>query len=206
MNTRQQIIRLLRRSNRTVSELADELEVTSNAVRSHLAILERDGLVHPVRMERETRGRPARVYGLTAKAEDELSGASRVVLDGLLDVLHQEVGPDLTELLLRRTGRRLGREVPAGNGSLRHRVDRVMELLGELGGLAEVEGTDTGYRIKGHGCPFASFLPEHPEICTLAEELVATVTGAPVRQRCDPGGNGGRASCEFEIGGRHGRT
>ncbi len=44
-STRGQIITLLRRSSRTVDELAQVLDLTRTAVRAHLAALERDGLV-----------------------------------------------------------------------------------------------------------------------------------------------------------------
>lgn len=44
-STRGQIILLLRRKSRTVEGLAQELRLTDNAVRAHLATLERDGLV-----------------------------------------------------------------------------------------------------------------------------------------------------------------
>src|SRR3712207_8581849 len=43
--TRGQIVALLRRGTRTVEELAAALGLTDNAVRAHLAALERDGLV-----------------------------------------------------------------------------------------------------------------------------------------------------------------
>ena len=44
-STRGQIVTLLRRALRTVDELAGELGLTDNAIRAHLAALERDGLV-----------------------------------------------------------------------------------------------------------------------------------------------------------------
>ena len=42
--TRGRVVQLLRRASRTVEELARALELTDNAVRAHLATLERDGL------------------------------------------------------------------------------------------------------------------------------------------------------------------
>jgi DNA-binding transcriptional ArsR family regulator len=45
--TRGQIVSRLRRSGRTVGELAKALDVTGNAIRAALATLERDGLVQP---------------------------------------------------------------------------------------------------------------------------------------------------------------
>jgi predicted ArsR family transcriptional regulator len=44
-STRGQVVILLSRAVRTVEELAAALGVTDNAVRSHLSMLERDGLV-----------------------------------------------------------------------------------------------------------------------------------------------------------------
>ena len=43
--TRGQIVLLLRQEVRTVAELAEALELTDNAVRAHLATLERDRFV-----------------------------------------------------------------------------------------------------------------------------------------------------------------
>ena len=67
-STRGQIITLLRRSSRTVDELAQALDLTDNAVRAHLATLERDGLVQQ-RGVRRGSGKPASVYDLTVEAD-----------------------------------------------------------------------------------------------------------------------------------------
>lgn len=40
-----QVVTLLWRAGRTVDELADDLDLTDNAIRTHLAAHERDGLV-----------------------------------------------------------------------------------------------------------------------------------------------------------------
>ena len=51
-STRGQVATLLRRGSRTVEELAVELGLTDNAVRNHLALLERDGVVRQVGVRR----------------------------------------------------------------------------------------------------------------------------------------------------------
>jgi predicted ArsR family transcriptional regulator len=63
-STRGRIITLLRRSSRTVEELAQALDLTHTAVRAHLAALERDRLVQQ-RSERHGSGKPPSVYDLT---------------------------------------------------------------------------------------------------------------------------------------------
>ena len=57
---------LLRRSGRTVEELANSQGLTDNGVRAHLAVLERDGIVRQRgSVRRASGGKPAYVYGLT---------------------------------------------------------------------------------------------------------------------------------------------
>src|SRR5438552_15865615 len=65
--TRGRIVLLVRRSARTVDELTELLGVTRNAVREHLATLERDGLVHRSGARRGD-GKPAQLYPLTPEA------------------------------------------------------------------------------------------------------------------------------------------
>ena len=50
-------------------------------------------------------------------------------------------------------------------------------MLNELGGLAEVEERDGTIVIRGYSCPLAALTPEHPEVCRMAEALVAEVAG-----------------------------
>jgi predicted ArsR family transcriptional regulator len=51
-STRGRLVRLLRGAARTVEELAAALALTDNAVRAHLATLERDGLVQQAGVRR----------------------------------------------------------------------------------------------------------------------------------------------------------
>ena len=61
-STRGQIVSLLRRSARTVEELAGALGLTNNAIRNHLATLERDGIVRQEGIRRGPgAGKPATV-------------------------------------------------------------------------------------------------------------------------------------------------
>lgn len=187
---------LLRRSGRTVEELARELGLTDNGVRAHLATLERDGLVRQRGLLRRGRGggKPAYVYELTAEAEELFPKAYEPVLRRLLDVLSERLGPE-AEALLRRVGRRMAGGPVAAEG-VRERLEVATEVLNELGGLAELEERDGGYVIRGYGCPLASVVKEHPEVCRMAESMVAELAGVPVRERCD---RDQRPRCRFEV-------
>jgi len=194
-STRGQIVALLRRATRTVNELADALGLTDNAVRAHLATLERDGMVES-RPLRKGVGKPALAYDLTAEAERLFPKAYAPVLAELLGALAERLPPGELDAVLRTTARRLvgGRARPSGE--LPTRLDAAVRLLEELGGVARVESADGTYRIRGQSCPLAAAVPEHPELCRLAEVMVAELVGAPVRACCDVGD---RPRCCFEV-------
>jgi predicted ArsR family transcriptional regulator len=177
---------LLRRSSRTVDELAQALDLTDNAVRAHLATLERDGVVQQ-RGVRRGSGKPASVYDLTLEAEQLFPKAYGPVLQHLLEVLSERLPSDEVETLLREVGRRIaaGWNVPPGD--LRVRLEAALEVLNELGGMAELESCDGHYCIRGYSCPLAAVVPGHPEVCRLAETLLTELVGVPVQEHCDYG-------------------
>jgi predicted ArsR family transcriptional regulator len=194
-STKGQVVALLRRGVATVEELARALGLTDNAVRSHLAALERDGMVAQSGVRRGA-GKPAYTYALTADAERLFPKAYGALLGLMLDVLSERLAPDTLDDLLREMGHRLAGGQAPSTGDLRTRVDGAVALLGELGGLAEVKEQDGGYVIRGCSCPLAAAVTGHPETCLLAEALLADVIGAPVRQTCDTQG----LQCRFEVG------
>jgi predicted ArsR family transcriptional regulator len=194
-STRGRIVTLLRRASRTVEELAQALELSDNAVRAHLATLERDGLVQQQGVRRSSR-RPAYAYTLTPHAQQALPRAYRPVLRHALDVLAERLPPPDLEAVLREVGRRLAAERALAAGDLVRRVAAAAAVLNELGGLAEVE-TDGGvFLVRSYSCPLAAVVPGHPEVCRLVETLLSALVGVPVRERCD---RSEPLRCSFEV-------
>ena len=197
-STRGQIVVLLRRSGRTVEELARALGLTDNGIRAHLAVLERDGIARQRGSIRRGSGggKPAYIYELTLEAEDLFPKAYEPALSRLVEVLYERLGPEESEALLRSVGRRLveGKTVPT-HGT-RARLEAAAGVLSELGGLAELEEQDGNLVIRGYSCPLAAVTPEHPEVCRMAEALVAEVAGVPVHECCD---RSERPRCCFEV-------
>jgi predicted ArsR family transcriptional regulator len=197
-STRGRMVALLRRSNRTVEDLARALDLTDNGVRAHLAVLERDGIVRQRGSVRRSSGggKPAYVYELTSEAEDLFPKAYEPTLRRLLDVLGERLGPEESEALLRSVGRRLAEEHSTRADGAHARLETAVEVLNELGGLAELEERDGAVVIRGYSCPLAGVTPEHPEVCRMAEALVGEVAGVSVHEQCD---RGERPRCCFEI-------
>ncbi len=201
-STRGRIVALLRRSGRTVEELARALGLTDNGVRAHLATLERDGIVRQRGSVRRGSGggKPAYVYELAPEAEDLFPKAYAPVLLRLLEVLSERLGPVESEELLRVVGRGLVEGEAAASDGARARLEGAVEVLNELGGLAELEEREGEVVIRGYSCPLAAVTPDHPEVCRMIEALIAELAEVPVREHCDRGES---PRCCFEVAHSH---
>jgi predicted ArsR family transcriptional regulator len=197
-STRGRIVALLRCNARTVEELAQALGLTDNAVRAHLATLERDGMVRQAGLRRGPgAGKPSTVYELQPDAEVVFSRAYPPVLSALLEELVAQLPASQAEGLLMAVGRRLaGPLMPPATASHRARLDAAVGVLNALGGAAELEERDGTAVIRGCGCPLALAVAGRPETCRAVEALLGEIVGAPVQQRCR---HGDRPSCCFEI-------
>lgn len=200
-STRGQLLTLLRRGPRTVDELAQALDLTDNAVRAHLATLERDGLV----VQRGVRrgpgsGKPAHEFVLASEAERLFPKPYGLVLRHLLDSLRADAPAEELERAARDAGHRLAAELRAAStGDTAARLGVAASALNALGGLAEVAVEGDCAAIRGFSCPLAEAVTGHPEVCLLAETLVSDVAGIPVRERCDRGEGGVPPRCCFEA-------
>jgi predicted ArsR family transcriptional regulator len=193
---RGRIIALLRRGASTVEELASALDVTDNAVRTHLQLLEREQVIRATGTRQGPgAGKPATTYAIAADAESSLSSAYAPVLAALIQTLAERTSPGELDALLREVGRRLGPATPK-SGALETRVQAAAALLSSLGAELDVERTPEGFLLRGFACPLAAVVHDQPHACHAVEEIVGTVVGATVRERCDRSAG---ARCRFEI-------
>lgn len=196
---RGKIIGLLRRKERSVDELAAELDVTDNAVRAHLELLEREGIVTQTRVRRTgSVGKPATMYAIAPGAEATMSGAYAPVLAALAATLAERMGRQDLDALYRDAGKRIaGDHAPGKAERLESRVRSAATLLAELGAEVDVVRTKDSFAIQGHGCPLADAVRADPSVCQSIRELVSGVTGESVHECCDRGEHGPR--CRLEI-------
>ncbi|HEU4933327.1 MAG TPA: ArsR family transcriptional regulator [Pyrinomonadaceae bacterium] len=195
-STRGQIVTILRSAPGTVDELAEKLNLTDNAVRAHLSTLERDGLVRQSGLRRGPR-KPHFTYVLTDEADKLFPKAYDALLNQLIAVLKTRLSPPEIESALREVGRAMAANAPAGQSAkLESRVQSALKVLEAIGGAAEVTKYEDKFVIEGSGCPLAAAVTVHPEVCRLAESLVAEIVKAPVHEYCD---RDGRPKCRFEI-------
>jgi predicted ArsR family transcriptional regulator len=165
-------------------------------VRSHLAALERDGLVRQSGLRRGLR-KPHYAYQLTPMAEQFFPKAYDTLLNQVLSVLEHRLPVEEVEETLWEVGRNLALSVALKQTStFEERVQAAVRLLGELGGLAEMEQQTDQFVIHGASCPFAAIVVNHPQLCGMVETVVAEITKASVQERCQ---RDAPPQCRFEI-------
>ena len=194
--TQARLLRLLRRSRQTITDLAEALGLTDNAVRLHVAALRRDGIVEDVGIRRDTGGKPARMYGLTRAGEELFPKAYAPVLQALVEESIRRDGKERTVELLRAIGARLG--AGARRETVKQRVEAAAAALRGLGADIEIERTSEGWRLQGYACPLSAVTSERPEVCELGKALVQEITGVAVAECCE---HGEHPHCAFAIAG-----
>lgn len=197
-STRGRIVSLLRRGASSVEELSQKLELTDNAVRSHLATLERDGLIERGGVIPGAR-KPHFAYQLTGEARHLFPKAYHALFNQLLTVLKLRLAPEEMQEILMEVARGLaaGRTPKEIDETVESRTKRAVALMEELGGVAIPEKIDDKLFLQsGSGCPFSETVAEHPEVCRLAETLLSEITGLEVREHC---ARGDSPRCAFEI-------
>ena len=188
------LLGLLRRGDQSITSLAQELRLSDNAVRTHIAGLERDGLVVPVGSRRDTGGKPARMYALTKQGEELFPKAYALVLGEVAREIARQQGPGGALELFAAVGRRIAADAPSG--TLSQRVEFAAETLRGLGGDVTVVNEGDRWKLQGFGCPLSQVTGSHPEVCELARALVQEITGQPVVECCD---RSGRPRCGFHV-------
>lgn len=202
-STRGRVVSLLRVKSQTVEDLARELGLTDNAVRTHLATLERDGIIRQEGVRRNVgAGKPAWIYGIAPEAEAGFSNAYVPVLLAVLEELAARNDEAAMNEMMRSVGRRIAQPL-AAEADRATRMRAVMTLLNDLGAVADVVEDDGKIVIRGHGCVVGLAVSQHPAVCRAIETLLETIMGEPVHEKCE---RGGRPNCCFHVGANGGRV
>lgn len=196
-STRGRILALLRVETQTVNELAASLDLTDNAVRSHLTSLERDGLVRQLGTRPGFR-KPHALYGLADDAEYLFPKTYGQLLNHVLAVFSRRLPPEELRTSLREVGWTAAREhLEQVKGKSRdQRIDFALRVLKALGSDAVLQETEGKQFIRGNGCPLSAVTAHHPEACLIAEALLSKIIDVTVQEHC---AHGEAPRCCFEI-------
>jgi predicted ArsR family transcriptional regulator len=157
--------------------------------------LHRDGIVEQAGTQRDTGGKPARLYGLTHEGEELFPKAYALVLSKLVAEIIRAEGLERATQLLRA----VGKQAAAGTrhaANPHQRAEAAAAVFRDLGADVLVEKTAQGWRLQSYGCPLSAVTSGLPEMCELGKALVAEIAGAPVTECCQ---RGEHPRCAFEI-------
>ena len=196
-STRGKILSLLRAQNLTVQALAEALELTDNAVRSHLTSLERDGLIQQLGTRPGFR-KPHVLYSLTNETESLFPTAYAPLLRHVLAVIVRRLPIRELRETLRDAGQSAAKEhLDQVKGKTQdQRIEVALEVLKTLGGNATVQEIEGKRFICGNDCPLSAAAAHHPEACLIVESLLSEIIGIPVKECCR---HGAAPRCRFEI-------
>lgn len=194
-DTRERITRILRRGHRTVEELAAELGITRNAVRSQINLLKGEGIVEPQGSMPSGR-RPAAVYGIRAGAVASFSKAYPVVLSQLVQVLADKLPDEQLGETIQELGLRLAGLAPKSSGTLKERLRNAVNFLESLGSIVDVTEKKGKIVIKGYGCPITGAVEADGRLCTAMAAMIGKLVGLPANEKCIRDNQPG---CCFEI-------
>jgi DeoR family suf operon transcriptional repressor len=196
-STKQEILEyLLKHSQATAFELSEVLNVSPQAIRRHLKDLEADELIVYSSIAQAGMGRPQHVYQLSRQGRERLH---RTVSDrfgdgygefavSLLDTLAETVGHDQFRTILQKQWERKAQEYRdrLGNGSLKQRVETLVELRKAEGFMAEYHTVDADdedaadrlgdrFVLIEHNCAISNVAESFPSVCGHELEMFAAV-------------------------------
>jgi predicted ArsR family transcriptional regulator len=183
--TRWEILQILkRRGETTVEEFSRALEMTPMAVRLHLVVLERDGLVSR-RTIRRGPGRPTMVYSLTEEAQEYFPKSYHLLAELLLQAIRDQSGETGVETVCDLAATRLAETFRGrlANRDLAGKVEEVTRILNETGCYATWEKAEEGYVIREQNCPYYRVARQHREVCAIDHEFLTKILDTAVERR-----------------------
>ena len=197
---RLEVVDLLRRGIRTVAEMAKHLHLTDNAVRSHLSLLEKRGLVRRSGLEKGV-SRPHVLFQLTSETTELFPHAYDAVLRDLIAAMKRRLQPDIVTQLLQLAGAKLARRFPnrEKKESVLKRTRSAVRILNRLGGSARLHRQQGILTIRSSSCPLSAVVREHRETCALVEKFLSRLCGTRVEETC---ARGKTPQCHFQLQGR----
>ena len=175
VSTRDQILGLLKVNKQlTVSEMANQLDITEMAVRRHLNTLERDNIISTT-LVRQAMGRPTNVYYLTKTGQEMFPRNYATLTVDLLRDLEDINGKEVVEQLFERRKERMKEKYGSrimDHKTLDEKIAELARLQNEQGYMVEWEkDTDGSYIFKEYNCPISQIAKEYPVACECEQEL-----------------------------------
>jgi len=193
------LIALKERGGMTADELADQLGISSVAVRRHLTNLERDRLVDHEQIQRGM-GRPSYVYRHTEGANSLFPNDYDHLASYVLDAIEGLFGREAVDRIFEQHTQDIARSYrPVVNG------DNLLTRVEQLTRLREADGymptweeqADGTYVLRQHHCPILQVAEGCIEACAHELGLFVDLLDAEVTRQSHQAS--GDSACSYEI-------
>jgi predicted ArsR family transcriptional regulator len=183
----------------TIEALSERLEITRNAVRQHLAALERDDLVRRGDTK-PSGGRPEQLYLLSDRGAELFPRRYSWFSELLIEAISAEIGRDAVGAKLDQMGREVGlklRTAATADADAASRIAAMAKIMLDLGYAARVAPPPAGDTIEATNCVFHHLAAKFPEVCRFDLGLIGAFADAKVdHQECMVRGG---HMCRFKL-------
>lgn len=181
----EQILTLLLNASNglSIDDMAAKLDISRNAVKQHLVVLEKQQLVKEGILT-STGGRPARCYALTEQGVNHFPKQYAWFCNLLLNDLAAEMTPESLEKMMWNMGVKLANSLAPqfDHKNTQQKLEALVELMQSLGYHAELEQQEGGLSIKAVNCVYHDMAQQHPALCHFDQALITTLLEKPVEQ------------------------
>lgn len=189
-NRQQELLKLLlkNKGGLTVVELAEQLKITRNAIRQHVAALENEGLLTHGE-SRPSGGRPEQLYVLTDAGKELFPRHYSWFAQLVVESIKKESGADGLRERLAAMGSSVGQQLrsqQAGLENSQQKAEKLTTLMEELGYDAQIIAAgDEAPVIEADNCIFHNLAMQDPDICAFDLALLSTFMDGEVdHQQC----------------------
>jgi len=181
----EQILALLlgTKTGLSIDVMAGKLEISRNAVKQHLTVLEKDLLIQAGKFNL-TKGRPSRSYVLTDLGVNKFTKQYSWFCNLLISELKEEMGGEALAQFMSRLGSKVADSLAAQfkDQNIAEKVQTLSAILHNLGYQATVEKQGDAMTINAVNCVFHDLAQEHIELCEFDRSLIRTLLDNPVEQ------------------------
>lgn len=185
-NTQEALLLHLKKAGElTVAQLSQLLGITEMAVRRHLSHLQSEDLVES-RLVKQTRGRPNYFYRLGKEAKKLFPSGSSNLAKDLLQVVHEQSGPQGVVDLLKKRNEMLVqklRERMRGK-PLAERVAELAKFFTNEGYMTEWEKLPDGsFVMYQRNCALHELASDFRQLCALEPKLIEELLGTKISRK-----------------------
>ncbi|MEQ1638157.1 MAG: HTH domain-containing protein [Methylococcales bacterium] len=180
-----QILKLLlnAKNGLCIDQMANELQISRNAIKQHLIPLERTQLIQRHTLN-TTGGRPAQSYVLTENGINHFPKQYSWFCNLILTDLKAEMGDEAFKRYMAKLGVNLARSLIAQfeGQNQADKVTKLVAVMQSLGYHAQLDQTSKVPVILAFNCIYHDLAQQHPELCEFDHALISTLLEKPIKQ------------------------